>query len=175
MGVHRRQEVLSLQKHTTRVSPDRSVGMVGCVQFDQTKFLCDDVEGLASFYVDALECETVVSPLQVESEVSRAVGVPDATITLTILRLPGRGERGPVLELYSVAGPRPDSWPYRPGQGQIAFEVDHLETGIGRVIAGGGRSLGEVVEWQAPSGAIARFVYLNDPEGNIIDLFQRVG
>ena len=59
--------------------------------------------------------------------------------------------------------------------GHIAFEVDDLETGIGRVIAAGGSQLGEVVEWTAPSGAVARFVYLTDPEGNIIDLFVRVG
>ncbi|HEX6221556.1 MAG TPA: VOC family protein [Acidimicrobiia bacterium] len=145
------------------------------MRFDQTKFLADDVEALARFYLDALDCETVVASQEVEAAVSRAVGVPDATITLTILRLPGRGEHGPVLELYSVEGPRPDGWDYTSGQGQIAFEVDDLEAAIGRVIAAGGGQLGEVVEWTAPSGAVARFVYLRDPEGNIIDLFVRVG
>jgi catechol 2,3-dioxygenase-like lactoylglutathione lyase family enzyme len=144
------------------------------VRFDQTTFLADDVEGLSRVYVDALDCETVVDPQEVDGAVSRAAGVPDATIALSILRLPGRGDHGPVLELYSVSGPRPDGWSYRSGSGQIAFEVDDLETGIGRVIAAGGSQLGEVVEWTAPSGAVARFVYLTDPEGNIIDLFVRV-
>lgn len=144
------------------------------VRFDQTKFLANDVETLSRFYVEALDCETVVAPQEVEAAVSRAVGVPDATVTLTILRLPGRGDHGPVLELYSVDGQRPNGWDYRPGQGQIAFEVENLEAGIGSVIAAGGSQLGEVVEWTAPSGAVGRFVYLNDPEGNIVDLFQRV-
>jgi len=42
------------------------------------------------------------------------------------------------------------------------------------VMAAGGASIGDVVEWEAPSGAVARFVYMRDPEGNIIDLWSRV-
>ena len=145
------------------------------MRFDQTKFLANDVAALSRFYIDALDCEVVVDPQEVEKAVSRAVGVPEATITLSILRLPGRGDHGPVLELYSLEGARPDDWDYTPGQGQIAFEVEDLEAAIGRVIAAGGTPLGEVVEWTGPSGAIARFVYLRDPEGNVIDLFVRVG
>lgn len=149
--------------------------MVDSVRFQQTKFLASDVESLTEFYVDALDCEVVVDPQTVDQVVSRAVGVPEATVKLSILRPPGQGDHGPVIELYSVDGPRPDGWEYRPGSGQIAFEVEDLEAGIGRVIAAGGSQLGEVVEWTGPSGAVAKFVYLNDPEGNIVDLFVRVG
>jgi glyoxylase I family protein len=144
------------------------------VRFDQVKFLCSDLEGLAAFYQEALDCDVVVPALVTDEAVARGVGVPDATITLSTLRLPGRGDRGPVLELYSVEGVAPDEWDYRPGSGQIALEVDDLELAIGRVIAAGGGRLGEVVEWEGPSGATARFVYMRDPEGNIIDLYTRV-
>ena len=139
------------------------------------KFLCRDLGGLAAFYQEALDCEVVVPALMTDERVARAVGVPGATVTLSTLRLPGRGDRGPILELYSVDGVVPDDWDYRPGSGQIALEVDDLEVAIGRVIAAGGNRLGEVVEWEGPSGATARFVYLRDPEGNIIDLYTRVG
>lgn len=145
------------------------------MRFDQTKFLARDIDSLSDFYLDALDCEVVVPKQTVEEAVSRAVGAPDASVTLTILRLPGRGEHGPVLELYSLDGIRPDDWDYRPGQGQIAFEVDDLEASIGRVIAAGGSKLGEVVEWTAPSGRVGRFIYLRDPEGNIIDLWAKAG
>lgn len=138
------------------------------------KFLCSDVEGLAAFYQEALDCEVVVPALTTEEVVSRGVGVPDATVTLSTLRLPGRGDRGPVLELYSVDGAVPDEWNYHPGSGQLALGVDDLELAIGGVIAAGGNQLGEVVEWEGPSGASARFVYMRDPEGNIIDLYSRV-
>lgn len=145
------------------------------VRFDQVKFLARDLKSLAAFYETALDCETVV-PIQesIDKAVARAVGVPGANVTLTILRLPGRGDHGPVLELYTVRGEILNSWNYTAGQGQIAFEVQDLESSISRVIAAGGSMLGEVVEWEAPSGNRARFVYLNDLEGNIIDLWARV-
>lgn len=140
------------------------------------KFLADDLEALATFYEEALGCVTVVPVLDIADEaVARAAGVPGAHMRLTILRLPGRGDHGPVLELYSVSGgERAEGWHYQPGQGQLALEVDDLETSVGRVIAAGGDNLGEVVQWESPSGTVARFVYLRDPEGNIIDLWSKV-
>ena len=144
------------------------------MRFDQVKILARDPEALASFYQGALDCEIVVPLQDIDDDaVPRAVGVPDADVKLTVLRLPGRGEHGPVLELYSVSGERPKDWHYQPGQGQLAFEVEDLETAMGRVGGAGGNKLGDVVEWQAPSGATARFVYMRDPEGNIIDLWSK--
>lgn len=144
------------------------------MRFDQVKFLARDLEALTGFYKEALHCVIVVPVQSTDRAVARGVGVPDAEVTLAVLRLPGRGDHGPVLELYSVEGEVPDGWDYLPGQGQLAFEVDDLETTVGKVVAAGGSTLGEVVEWEAPSGAVARFVYLKDPEGNIIDLWSRV-
>lgn len=148
--------------------------MVDRVRFDQVKILARDPEALASFYEEAIGCETVVPLQEVDKEVARAVGVSDAVVKLTILRLPGRGEHGPVLELYSVDGDRPGEWHYQPGQGQLAFEVDDLESAMGRVGGAGGKKLGDLVEWEAPSGQTGRFVYMQDPEGNIVDLWARV-
>lgn len=144
------------------------------MRFDQVKFLSRDLDALSRFYVDALGCSVVVPATSTDSAVSRAVGVPDAQVRLLILRLPGRGDHGPVLELYSVEGEVPEGWGYQPGQGQLAFEVDDLDSAVEKVIAGGGSRLGEVVEWEAPSGSTARFIYLRDPEGNVIDLYSRV-
>lgn len=144
------------------------------MRFDQVKILASDLDLLVGFYEEALDCEVVVPPLSTDSVVARGAGVPDGTVILCALRLPGRGDRGPILELYSVEGDTPDGWNYRPGSGQLAFEVDDLETAIGKVVAAGGSMLGEVVEWQGPSGTTARFIYLRDPEGNIVDLYSRV-
>lgn len=144
------------------------------MRFDQVKILASDLDLLVGFYEEALDCEVVVPPMSTDNVVARGVGVPDGTVILCALRLPGRGGRGPVLELYSVEGDVPGHWSYQPGQGQLAFEVDDLESAIGKVISAGGSNLGEVVEWQGPSGTTARFVYLRDPEGNIVDLYSRV-
>lgn len=144
------------------------------MRFDQVKFLSRDPDALSLFYVEALGCSVVVPKTTTDAAVARAVGVPGAQVELLILRLPGRGDHGPVLELYSVEGEIPEGWGYQPGQGQLAFEVEDLDAAIGKVIAAGGSKLGDVVEWEAPSGSTARFIYLRDPEGNIIDLYSRV-
>lgn len=152
----------------------RTWSIVHFVRFDQVKILARDPEALASFYEEALGCVTVVPLQDLEDDaVARAAGVPDTEVKLTVLRLPGRGEHGPVLELYSVSGKRPKDWHYQPGQGQLAFEVEDLESAMGRVGGAGGKKLGDLVEWEAPSGARARFVYMQDPEGNIIDLWNK--
>lgn len=146
------------------------------MRFDQTKFLVRDVDSLSTFYEKALDCETVVAVQAIsDPAVARAIGVPGADITLTVLRLPGRGSQGPVLELYSMSGGDQTTWSHGPGQGQIAFEVEDLEGAVDRVKEAGGANLGEIVEWQSPSGSTARFVYMRDPEGNIIDLWMKAG
>ena len=145
------------------------------VRFDQIKILARDAQALASFYEQALDCETVV-PLQDldDDAVARAAGVPAAAVKLTVLRLPGRGEHGPVVEIYSVDGDRPSEWHYQPGQGQIGFEVDDLEKAMGKVGGAGGNKLGDLVEWEAPAGATAQFVYMQDPEGNVIYMWSKI-
>lgn len=145
------------------------------MRFDQVKILAREPELLATFYQQALDCEPVVPPQHLTDDaVARAAGVPEADVTLAVLRLPGRGPHGPVLELYAVDGKRPDDWHYQPGQGQLAFEVDDLETAMGRVGGAGGNKLGDLVEWESPEGATARFVYMRDPEGNIVYLWSKV-
>ncbi len=80
------------------------------MRFDQVKILARDLDLLVGFYEEALDCEVVVPPLSTDSVVARGVGVPDGTVTLSTLRLPGRGDRGPVLELYSIEGDTPEGW-----------------------------------------------------------------
>lgn len=150
--------------------------MVGHMRFDQIKIIARDIESLSSFYQEALGCEAVVSSFEVVDEaVARAIGVPGNAVTLSILRLPGRGDHGPVLELYSIGGGEmPDDWHYQPGQGQMAFEVDDVDVKAAALVDKGATMLGEPVDWVGPSGSTARFVYLRDPEGNIIDIWSRV-
>jgi predicted enzyme related to lactoylglutathione lyase len=43
-----------------------------------------------------------------------------------------------------------------------------------RVKAAGGEFRGKITRFVGPSGNLAEFVFMTDPEGNIIDLFTRV-
>lgn len=147
---------------------------VAAMRFDQVKFVANDVERLIAFYVEALDCSVARGPVEVnDPEIIGAIGAPPGSrITLAMLSLPGP-EEGVVLELYSIAGDDALVWPYSPGQGQIAFQVDDVDAVVVRAISSGGSRLGEVADWQTPWGSTARFVYLRDPEGNIVDVWSR--
>lgn len=149
--------------------------MVSWVRFDQVKFIVRDIESLIAFYVETLQCSVVWGPAKLEDPVlNTAIGVSrEALVTLAMLALPGQAQDGLILELYKLEGAGV-AWRHSPGQGHIAFEVEDVDDVVAGVMEAGGATLGEIVDWEAPSGNRARFVYMLDPEGNIIDLWGRI-
>jgi catechol 2,3-dioxygenase-like lactoylglutathione lyase family enzyme len=94
----------------------------------------------------------------------RGTGIPGASLQGLHLRLPGHGESGPTLEIFSYAqndtfGP---GRPNRTGFGHIAFQVDDLENAVRRVLAGGGSEYGEPVTTPAGNREVS-WIYLRDP------------
>jgi len=144
------------------------------MRFAQIKLTARDPAALAGFYVDALGCEVLLGPTPVQGAVSQGAGAPGSVLELTILALPGDHDPAPTLELYRFLENPPDAWPYAVGSGQIAFYVDDVEAAATAVVAAGGTVLGEVVDWIAPFDTVARFVYLQDPEGNLVDVWTSV-
>jgi catechol 2,3-dioxygenase-like lactoylglutathione lyase family enzyme len=142
--------------------------------FQQVKFTSADPTSLATFYESALGCRTVLANTELDETAAAAIGVPGFTVSITILSLPWRDDAGPTLELISFGAGMPEGSPFRPGQGQIAFLVDDVTESVESVLSGGGSMFGEVRKWTAPSGNNVEFVFMRDPEGNVIDLFARV-
>ena len=105
-----------------------------------------------------------------------AVGIPDVHIRGMHLRLPGYGVSGPTLEIfqYSPDLPHPAPTANCPGFGHIAFAVDDVEAAREAVLAGGGYDVGKVIHREIPGAGHITFVYMTDPEGNILEL-QRWG
>jgi predicted enzyme related to lactoylglutathione lyase len=142
-------------------------------RFVHTNLIAQDWRKLAQFYEQVFGCTPVPPKRKLAGQwLEDGTGVPDAEICGMHLRLPGYGDEGPTLEIYEYnhQKERPETAANRPGFGHIAFAVDDVEAAREAVIAAGGGSLGEVVSLQVPGAGTVTFVYLTDPEGNIIEL-----
>jgi predicted enzyme related to lactoylglutathione lyase len=142
-------------------------------RFVHTNLIAQDWRRLARFYEQVFGCTPVPPERNLVGQwLEDATGVPGAEIRGIHLRLPGYGEEGPTLEIfqYNRRAERPETAINRPGFAHLAFAVDDVEVARDAVIEAGGGTVGEVVSLEVPGAGRATFVYLTDPEGNIIEL-----
>jgi len=142
-------------------------------RFAHTNIVAQDWKRLAEFYQQVLGCAPVPPERNLsEPWVEDATGVPGAQVRGAHLRLPGYGEAGPTLEIfqYNRQEERPATAINRPGFAHIAFVVDDVQAARAAVIAAGGRDWGKIVSVEIPDAGSITFVYVTDPEGNIIEL-----
>jgi catechol 2,3-dioxygenase-like lactoylglutathione lyase family enzyme len=142
-------------------------------RFAHTNIVAQDWKRLAEFYQQVFTCVPVPPERNLSGQwVEDATSVPGAQIRGAHLRLPGYGERGPTLEIfqYNRQEQRSATAINRPGLAHIAFVVDDVQAARDAVIAAGGRDWGKIVSVEIPSAGSITFVYVTDPEGNIIEL-----
>jgi len=142
-------------------------------RYTHTNLVARDWRRLAAFYQDVFGCEPVPPGRDLSgSWLDRGTGIPGVRVRGVHLRLPGHGDSGPTLEIFTyepaLDGPTPA--PNRAGLGHIAFEVDDVSAACDALLEAGGRLLGEVVTHEVPGRGTLSFVYGADPEGNIIEL-----
>jgi predicted enzyme related to lactoylglutathione lyase len=147
--------------------------MVNDIRFVHVNIVAQDWKRLARFYEQVFGC-TLVPPERSLSGLwlEDGTGVRGAEIRGVHLRLPGYGSDGPTLEIfeYNRQEERGETAINRPGLAHIAFAVDDVERARERVLSAGGRDIGKVVSLDIPNAGRVSFVYLTDPEGNIVEL-----
>jgi predicted enzyme related to lactoylglutathione lyase len=147
--------------------------MIQGARYVHTNLIARDWRKLAAFYEGVFGC-TPVPPERRYSgpELEAGTGVPGATLQGVHLRLPGGGESGPTLEIFSYSVEAEGSTPRvnRPGFGHIAFDVPSVASARQAVLAAGGRAVGEVVTLETSAGTRVTWCYVTDPEGNILEL-----
>jgi predicted enzyme related to lactoylglutathione lyase len=143
------------------------------IRYAHTNIICADWRKVAAFYEKVFEC-TFVPPERDQSGqwLADGTGVKDAHLAGVHLRLPGHGKDGPTLEIYSYQRMEEDFAPAanRKGLRHLAFAVDDVLSIVQKVQAAGGGILGEVVTREIPGAGRITFAYVNDPEGNIIEV-----
>ena len=143
------------------------------IKYTHTNIISKDWKKLVKFYQEVLEC----MPAPPERDLAgtwldEGTGVKNAHLMGMHLRLPGLGENGPTLEIYQYSNnvEKPQSVANTEGIGHLAFHVDDVKEIHDKILSYGGNELGKITEKEIEGVGMLTFVYMTDPEGNIIEL-----
>jgi predicted enzyme related to lactoylglutathione lyase len=142
-------------------------------RFVHTNLVARDWRALASFYERVFSCVPVPPERHFWGAALEAgTGVAGARLDGVHLRLPGYGDAGPTLELftYSPGVERGASAVNAPGFGHVAFQVESVSEARAEVLREGGSAVGEVVTLTTVDGRRVTWCYVRDPEGNVVEL-----
>jgi catechol 2,3-dioxygenase-like lactoylglutathione lyase family enzyme len=132
------------------------------------------LERALPFWRDALGTEVVVDQRSRGGYFERIVGERDVDVHVVHLAFGGDGPRIELFEFASPAGGRHISRPADVGFGHVCVVVEEgLEDVLQRLVAAGGRPVtGEPVVIDGGANAGGRAMYVRDPDGNVVELFE---
>lgn len=141
--------------------------------YKHTNIIAKDWRNLSGFYQHVFGCVVVPPERNLTGKwLDKGTGVENASFAGVHLRLPGHRESGPTLAIYQYSHnkPRPETAANREGFSHLAFAVEDVDQATSKVLTHGGSHVGEITSAQVEGVGLLKFVYLTDPEGNIIEL-----
>lgn len=143
-------------------------------KYKHSNIIARDWRTLARFYKEVFGCVCIPPVRELSgSWLEKGTGVSSAKLSGVHLRLPGHGANGPTLEIFQFERNeerQQPALPNREGFAHIAFEVDDIEHVMSEILRHGGQNVGDLVTHDINGAGRLTFVYMTDPEGNIIEL-----
>jgi catechol 2,3-dioxygenase-like lactoylglutathione lyase family enzyme len=143
------------------------------MRFVHTNIVAKNWKELSDFYIGVFGCRIKPPVRKLSGEwLDEGTGLENASLEGVHLLLPGYGDDGPTLEIFSYkeAVESDPMTANRLGITHIAFEVDDLEETLYSAVIAGARLLGRMSEKDIEGVGVLKFVYFKDPEGNIIEI-----
>lgn len=143
------------------------------MRFVHTNIAAKNWKSLSEFYIKVFNCKIKPPERKLSGGwLDQATGLQAAILEGVHLLLPGHGENGPTLEIFTYqnmheCGPIMANYV---GLTHIAFEVHDVEQTLNVAINNGAQLLGKVTEKTVVGVGDLKFVYFRDPEGNIIEI-----
>jgi catechol 2,3-dioxygenase-like lactoylglutathione lyase family enzyme len=145
--------------------------MAELIAVHHTSLTVGDLEHSVAFYTN-LGLEVLLRQTPGGTYLQKITGFPDAHIKQAHLSLPGGGHR---LELFEYVTPRGQPVRSRncdPGNTHLAFVVDDLDTMYEQLARQGVDFVSPPVTIDAGANVGAKGLYLRDPDGFTIELFE---
>ncbi len=131
-----------------------------------------DLDRSLGFWRDALGMEVVMAQEKEGGYLEAIVGEPGAHVRMAHLAFPGGGPRIELFQYLAPAGGRVSGRPADVGFAHVCVACEDLDGLLGRARAAGGASFGEPVEVDTGANRGGRALYLRDPDGHVVELFQ---
>ena len=142
-------------------------------RYAHVNIIANDWRMLCDFYQAVFDCEPWSSERDHHGpHIDALTGIPGARVQGRHLRVPGHGDNGPTIEIFTFVEngenfPKPLN---RPGLAHLAFEVDDVDAKRAQIKQLGGDDYGELVTIDIPQAGRLTLLYMSDPEGNVVEL-----
>jgi catechol 2,3-dioxygenase-like lactoylglutathione lyase family enzyme len=146
--------------------------MAGVVGAHHTSFTVSDLERSLAFFRDRLGLEVVFTREVRDAYFGRIVGLPGAVVKAALLRIPNSAHHVELFEYLSPPGEVHEPRPCDPGSAHLSLLVDDLPGFYRRLRAEGVPFVSEPVLIDHGPNRGGYGVYLRDPGGILIELFQ---
>ena len=143
------------------------------MKFVHTNIVARDWKRLSEFNINVFDCVVKPPERKLSGEwLDQGTGLNKAELEGVHLLLPGHGDDGPTLEIFSYK----DMHEHGPimanaiGLTHIAFEVEDVEGVFNNALTHGATKLGQITEKKVEGIGVLKFVYFRDPEENIVEI-----
>jgi catechol 2,3-dioxygenase-like lactoylglutathione lyase family enzyme len=137
-----------------------------------TGLTVSDLERSLRFWRDGLGMEVVMRQDKRGGYLEAIVGEAGADVRMAHLAFPAGGHR---IELFEYVEPRRIPSPRRPadvGFAHVCVVCDDIDSLLERMAAHGGSPFTAPVEVDTGANAGGRCLYMRDPDGHVLELFQ---
>src|SRR5262245_28355109 len=146
--------------------------MSGIVGAHHTSFTVADIERSLAFFRDRLGL-TVLGQREIADDYfGRIVGFLGCRVRAALMRIPGSNHHVELFQYLTPPGVPSMPRPCDPGSSHLALLVDDLASLHARLRAEGVECVSEPVRIDAGPNAGGVAVYVRDPNGILIELFQ---
>jgi glyoxylase I family protein len=147
--------------------------MMKVIGADHTSYTVSDLERSLAFYVGLLGCEIQWQREITEQYFCDIVCLCECRVRAAHLRIPGSDHHLELFQYLQPEGEKADVQPYNTGSSHISFVVEDLQAAYEELRSRGVQFRSPPVLITAGANRGGWGIYMEDPDGIIMELFQR--